>query len=177
MGAEFIDQTEPALRVAKGQEPLRQQLHPDRRALGLGQFLRQQERNPIATQQIADRGSGARPGQQFVLLAGQHLASFSFARRTKSNPSRRGARRLPSRVASERPGNRSELRALLLDRASEQSRVARAFAPALRRPGHSGINANVHSEPPVGTWPAAKRGMTAPPNPDAIDTNCRPLWV
>jgi hypothetical protein len=40
-----------------------------------------------------------------------------------------------------------------------------------RRFPHSGINANVHSEPPLGTWAEAKRGMTAPPKPDAIDTN------
>src|ERR1700730_9859146 len=34
---------------------------------------------------------------------------------------------------------------------------------------YSGINANVHSEPPDGTLSATKRGATAPPNPDAID--------
>src|SRR5258707_3505255 len=44
-------------------------------------------------------------------------------------------------------------------------------------PFHSGINANVHSEPPVGTLSCTKRGATAPPNPDATDTYCRPLCV
>src|SRR5215471_4057796 len=42
---------------------------------------------------------------------------------------------------------------------------------------HSGINANVHNEPPVGTLSCTRRGATAPPSPDATDTYCRPLWV
>jgi hypothetical protein len=42
---------------------------------------------------------------------------------------------------------------------------------------HSCIRANVQRDPPVGTRPAAKRGITAPPKPDAIDTNWRPLCV
>jgi hypothetical protein len=42
---------------------------------------------------------------------------------------------------------------------------------------HSGINAKVHNEPPVGTLACTKRGATAPPNPDATDTYWRPLCV
>jgi hypothetical protein len=42
---------------------------------------------------------------------------------------------------------------------------------------HSGINANVHNEPPVGTLACTKRGATAPPNPEATDTYWRPLCV
>jgi hypothetical protein len=42
---------------------------------------------------------------------------------------------------------------------------------------HSGISANVHSEPPVGTLPPTKRRVRMPPVPEAIDTYCLPLWV
>jgi hypothetical protein len=44
--------------------------------------------------------------------------------------------------------------------------------PILGSSAHSGINANVHNEPPDGTLSTAKRGARAPPNPDAIDTYC-----
>ncbi len=50
-------------------------------------------------------------------------------------------------------------------------------AEASGYPAHSGINAKVHKEPPVGTLACTNRGATAPPNPDATDTYCRPLWV
>src|SRR6266545_3274113 len=43
--------------------------------------------------------------------------------------------------------------------------------------GYCGINANVHTEPPVGTLSTAIRRATLPPSPDAMLTYCWPLWV
>jgi hypothetical protein len=57
------------------------------------------------------------------------------------------------------------------ERPRERGRSIQAARP------YSGISANVHSEPPVGTLSITKRGATAPPSPDAIDTYCWPLWV
>jgi hypothetical protein len=74
-----------------------------------------------------------------------------------------------------------------LDSAKDVFRtVSRAFRRRLRRvpdgePGprrpYSGITANVHSEPPVGTALPMARRARPPPKPDATVTYCRPLWV
>src|SRR5690349_10032703 len=41
----------------------------------------------------------------------------------------------------------------------------------------SGISAKVHTEPPVGIFPAAQRLARPPPSPDATLTYCLPLYV
>ena len=41
----------------------------------------------------------------------------------------------------------------------------------------SGINANVHTEPPAGTLSVTRRLATLPPRPERTVTYCRPLWV
>src|SRR6476469_4974454 len=59
------------------------------------------------------------------------------------------------------------------------SRVAfvsdRQITPS--RSAQSFLIANVHTEPPVGTLPAAYRLARPPPSPDATVTYCRPLCV
>ena len=42
-------------------------------------------------------------------------------------------------------------------------------------PPYSGVIANVHSEPPVGTAPPMARRARPPPKPEAMVTYCRPL--
>ena len=42
---------------------------------------------------------------------------------------------------------------------------------------YSGINANVHTDPPAGTLDPAKRLANAPPSPETTVTYCRPLCV
>src|SRR5437870_175769 len=42
---------------------------------------------------------------------------------------------------------------------------------------HSGINANVHTEPPVGTLSVTTRLAMLPPRPDRTVKYCRPLCV
>ena len=75
MGAEFVDQAEPALAVAKGQQPLRQQLHPHRRAIVFRQFGGQQRRHPVAAEQPPAGRAGAGLGEEIVLFFSQHEAA------------------------------------------------------------------------------------------------------
>ena len=72
MRAEFVDQAEPALAVAQCEQPLGEQLHPHRRAFGLGQLLGQQRGQPVAAEQGAAGRAGAGVGEQIVLLFAQH---------------------------------------------------------------------------------------------------------
>ena len=72
VGAEFVDQAVAALAVAERQQPLGQQLDPDRRRIVLGQFLGHQRRDPVAAEHAAH--GGARPGlrQEIVLFFPEH---------------------------------------------------------------------------------------------------------
>jgi hypothetical protein len=72
MGAEFVDQTEPAKAVAKRNQPLRQKLDPHRRTVVCRQFLSQQRRQPVTPEKIAHRRAGAGPGDHFVLILPKH---------------------------------------------------------------------------------------------------------
>ena len=74
MRAEFVDEAELALAVAEGEQPLGEDLHSDRRTIVLGQFLAEQDRQPVAAEQIARRGSRAGLTEQIILGFGQHLA-------------------------------------------------------------------------------------------------------
>src|SRR5207237_3883103 len=76
VGAELIDDAHLPLRITEGKEPLREELDAHRRAIGLGQFLREQRRNPIAPQQVSHARAGAGPGQQLVLLVRRHGVSL-----------------------------------------------------------------------------------------------------
>ena len=75
MGAEFVHQAEPALRVAKRDQPLAEQLHPHRRTVRPRQFLRHQRRDPVAAKQLAHRRAGAGAAHIFVLFVRDHFGS------------------------------------------------------------------------------------------------------
>src|SRR6267143_404252 len=49
--------------------------------------------------------------------------------------------------------------------------------PAAASRLHSGISANVHTEPPAGTLSVTRRLATLPPRPESTVTYCRPLCV
>ncbi len=79
MGAEFLQQSGAAQRVAKRDEFFRQKLHAHRRAVVLGQFLGQQGGNPVAPEHLAHRRRRPRSCQQFVLLLPQHGGLLPWA--------------------------------------------------------------------------------------------------
>ena len=70
--AEFVDEADAAVAVAERDEVLAQQLHPDRRAVGLGDLARQAGRDPIPPHRIAHRGARSDAGDQFVFFRWQH---------------------------------------------------------------------------------------------------------
>ena len=72
MGAEFIDQTDLSLAVAKANQALTHQLDAYRRAIGLGNFRRQKERRPVAAQQLAHECARADAAQLVVLFTRHH---------------------------------------------------------------------------------------------------------
>jgi hypothetical protein len=69
MRAELVDQADAALRVAERDQLLAEDLHPHRRAVGLGHFAGEQHRHPVAAHQLAHGGAGAGAHQQFGGLA------------------------------------------------------------------------------------------------------------
>ncbi len=92
MGAELVDQPEPAVAVAERQQPLRQQLHPHRRTIIAGKLLGEQRRQPIAAEQPAARGAGTGLGQEIVLFFSQHRGpSWGVCGRFGMSPARRRA--------------------------------------------------------------------------------------
>ena len=72
MGAEFVDEPELAVAVAEGDQPLGEDLHPDRRTIVLGQFFAEQGRQPVAAEKITHRRAGAGLGHEIVLFLLQH---------------------------------------------------------------------------------------------------------
>src|SRR5690606_35292490 len=73
MRAEFVYQPQPALAVAEGKQPFRQELYADRGAVGLRQFLRKQGGYPVAAEQLAHWRARAGLRQQCVLFGGRHV--------------------------------------------------------------------------------------------------------
>jgi len=65
MRAAVIEHADPPCAVAKGDQPLAQQHHAQRVAVG-SQFRRQAGRHPVLPHQRAHRGAGADTRQQFV---------------------------------------------------------------------------------------------------------------
>src|SRR5258708_4202350 len=80
MGAELVHDADAALRIAKRDQPLAEQLYAHRRTVGLGDFPRQQRRNPITPHQRAHRRAGAGEREEIVLLAGRHGLYFTSSR-------------------------------------------------------------------------------------------------
>ena len=74
----LVDDPDHASGVAEGEQFL---AHDDdllRGAVGVGQFLRQQHRQPEPPQQFAHAGAGAALGQEFVVFCAEHEASSEF---------------------------------------------------------------------------------------------------
>ena len=59
-------------RNAEGDEALRHELDPHRRAVVVRQFFGQQRRQPVRAEHLPHGRSGAGPGQKFVLFFPQH---------------------------------------------------------------------------------------------------------
>jgi hypothetical protein len=74
--AEFVEEADPAVAVAECDEILAKKLDPHRRAIGLGDLVRQARRGSVAPQRLAHRGTRPDAGQQFVFLARQHGDPF-----------------------------------------------------------------------------------------------------
>ena len=74
VGAELVDQSVAALRVAERQQPFRQKLHPHRRAVVLGQLLGEQRGDPVAAEQPAHGRARSGLRQQIILFFPQHQA-------------------------------------------------------------------------------------------------------
>ena len=70
MGAELVDQPDPVLAVAEGNEPLAQELDAHRRTIRRRKLVRAQGREPIAPHQISHRGARGDFGQLFVFSLG-----------------------------------------------------------------------------------------------------------
>src|SRR5205823_2639804 len=70
--AVWLDDADPAVAVAEGEQVLSQDLDLLGRPVALGQFLRQQCRHPEAAQQLAHRRASAAAGQELVVGLAQH---------------------------------------------------------------------------------------------------------
>jgi hypothetical protein len=68
MRAELVDESDPALTVAKPDELFAEELNAGRRAIRLGQFARQQRRDPVAPHYLAHRRLWPDTGYQFVVF-------------------------------------------------------------------------------------------------------------
>src|SRR5262249_20076589 len=63
--AEFIDQPDLAVAVAKGEQLLAEDLRAHRRTIRLGDLAREQDRHPVAAHQVAHRRAGAGAHERF----------------------------------------------------------------------------------------------------------------
>ena len=91
MRAVFVEHADAALAVAEHDEILAEQAHLDRRAVGLGHFLRQAGRDPVAAHDLAHRRVAFDAAQQVVFLR-RHHGGVSLGGR--------GARKFRSRALS-----------------------------------------------------------------------------
>jgi len=76
MGAEFFDESEPALGVAERDQLFRQELDSHRRTIGLGKLAGEQRRYPVAAEKLAHGRSGTGLGKIIVLFLDQHGGSL-----------------------------------------------------------------------------------------------------
>ena len=67
-----LDQPHLAVGVAEGDQVLAHHLDADRRAVGLGHFARERDRQPVPAEVLAHRGARAGARQQFVVGGAQH---------------------------------------------------------------------------------------------------------
>jgi hypothetical protein len=66
--AVFVEDAEPAFRVAEHHEVLAEQAHAQRRAVGFGDFLGQARRDPVAAHDLAHRGIAHHTAQEIVFF-------------------------------------------------------------------------------------------------------------
>jgi hypothetical protein len=118
MRAIFVEEPDPPLAVAKGDEVLAQEPHPHRRSIGLGDLAREECRDPVAPHRVAHRAALPHPGDQLVFLARQHHQSSSF-----------GLARYSRRSAA----SASALRCAAPDRVLPELREKAQMSPAHRR--------------------------------------------
>jgi hypothetical protein len=71
----FVQEPDPALGVAEGDEVLAQEPHAHRRVVGFADLARQQRRDPVSSHRVAHRTALSHPGDQLVFLARQHSRS------------------------------------------------------------------------------------------------------
>src|SRR5262249_32945855 len=121
MGAEFVDHRIAPLRVAPGDEPLRQELNPYRRTLVFGQFACKQCRQPVAAEEPAHGRAGTGLGEEVVLFFPEHWrrpCSQASSGRARPPPLAKRARcawRICSRAAfSARSESCSSMAAMML---------------------------------------------------------------
>ncbi len=75
MGAELVDQRIAPRGIAPSQQPFAEELHAHRRAVRLGQFAREQRRDPIAAEQLPPSGSRGWFGSVDRSALSQHRVS------------------------------------------------------------------------------------------------------
>ena len=66
MGADVVNEADPALRVAEGDEVFAQQTYAERGTVLLGQVRGLQDGNPVLPHEAAHRRSGADAGEELV---------------------------------------------------------------------------------------------------------------
>src|SRR5579875_2497496 len=71
MTAEFVEEAEPALRVAKRYEVFAKDRDADWRAVGLRKVRQEECRSPVPAEHLADRGIRTDLGEQLVLFTGE----------------------------------------------------------------------------------------------------------
>src|SRR5262245_561193 len=76
-----LDQAHAALRIAERDQLLAEQLHADRRAIGLGKLARQRDRLPEAPEILAHQRAGAGAAQQLVVGCAQHRGLIAYISR------------------------------------------------------------------------------------------------
>src|SRR5258706_13723521 len=72
VGAELLDHADSSLGIAEGNQLLSQQFRANRRAVALRQLPVEQRGYPVAPEQLAHRRAGARAGEEYIHLFGQH---------------------------------------------------------------------------------------------------------
>src|SRR6266852_2507842 len=78
VGAELVDDADAPFAVAERDQLLSEQFHANRRAIALRQLPVEQRGYPVAPEQLAHRRAGARTGQEYIHLLGQHGRSPSL---------------------------------------------------------------------------------------------------
>jgi hypothetical protein len=67
----LVHQSDPPRTISEGDQVLAEQADLDGRAIRLGNFLRQQRRCPVSSEELTDERIPSRLGQQMVLRSGE----------------------------------------------------------------------------------------------------------